>query len=405
MLQKTEEKQDKEKSEKPDRSSNRREERRDRDREDRERRRDRGERDRDRPPKESSRKDRDRYEPRTVEDEEDAYERRRLDRKLREKESSYQERLKNWEIREARKTKEYEREISKENQRRDDEQKEERRLKQFMEDYDDDRDDTKYYKGSALSRRLRERQKEMEEDDRDRRLEKRELEDLRRKLIDEGHPDPDSEARKLLNSGDGVERERDRIVSAKIKELRNDVKVKGAVVNEDSMSANSDSLPLEEIHVKSFSFTGLKLGNQNQGNGEVISPNIDLKRKKISVQDIFNANEDDEQLLAAKRRKLPTLADDTDSNQSLLSNTAKSGDSKSLTSEEKRKQIKILIEGIPTSKEELFKYAIEWTLVDNVSIVHVWSIFNDFCSHLWINVSGHGLTRRSLSTLVKKKKY
>jgi len=101
---------------------------------------------------------------------------------------------------------------------------------------------------------------------------------------------------------------------------------------------------------------------------QVITGGTDAKRKKLSVSDVFNANEDDD-ILRAKKRKLPTLIDDnTDSNLSTPSaKTAISGggDTKTLTSEEKRKQIKALIEKIPTSKEELFKYEIDWSLVDN----------------------------------------
>ena len=37
------------------------------------------------------------------------------------------------------------------------------------------------------------------------------------------------------------------------------------------------------------------------------------------------------------------------------------------TAEEKRKCIKTLIEKIPTAKEELFTYALEWKMVDSVS--------------------------------------
>ena len=50
-----------------------------------------------------------------------------------------------------------------------------------------------YFRGSALQRRLNEREKELEADERDRQREREELEDIRKKLMEEGHPDPDSE--------------------------------------------------------------------------------------------------------------------------------------------------------------------------------------------------------------------
>lgn len=55
-------------------------------------------------------------------------------------------RLKNWEGRERRKQKEYEKEKERERCREEEREKEAKRLKEFLEDYDDERDDHKYYK-------------------------------------------------------------------------------------------------------------------------------------------------------------------------------------------------------------------------------------------------------------------
>uniref|UniRef100_A0A1A8QVV0 PWI domain-containing protein n=1 Tax=Nothobranchius rachovii TaxID=451742 RepID=A0A1A8QVV0_9TELE len=140
---------------------------------------------------------RDREKKRDQEDEEEAYERRKLERKLRDKEAAYQERLKNWELRERKKARDYAKEAEREDERRREMVKEGKRLKEFLEDYDDDRDDPKYYRGSALQKRLRDREKEMEADERDRKREKEELEEIRRRLLDEGHPDPDAELRRM----------------------------------------------------------------------------------------------------------------------------------------------------------------------------------------------------------------
>ncbi|XP_028852900.1 RNA-binding protein 25 [Denticeps clupeoides] len=131
------------------------------------------------------------------EDEEEAYERRKLERKLREKEAAYQERLKNWEIRERKKVRDYSKDTEREEERRREMAKEAKRLKEFLEDYDDDRDDPKYYRGSALQKRLRDREKEVELDERDRKREKEELEEIRQRLLAEGHPDPDAELQRM----------------------------------------------------------------------------------------------------------------------------------------------------------------------------------------------------------------
>lgn len=242
------------------------------------------------------------------------------------------------------------------------------------------------YRGSALSRRLREREKEKEDDVRDRRQEKRELEELRRKLIEEGHPDPESEAQKRLNSCDN-NRDRDKIVNNKVGELSDgDIKVKGKKADdENSLSGLSENTSRSEMHVKSFTFTGInKMGHgpKQPANPILISPSGENsnpgsngeKRKKFSVQDVFNSNDDDDNSSRIKKRKLPQLTDDnTDSNQSLLSGTNKSaaslnvgenGAKINLSTEEKKKQVKSLIEKIPTTKDDLFQYTIDWTLVD-----------------------------------------
>lgn len=54
-----------------------------------------------------------------------------------------------------------------------------------------------FHRGSCLNRRLKEREKEREADARDRQREKEELEEIKRKLLDEGHPDPEAELMKV----------------------------------------------------------------------------------------------------------------------------------------------------------------------------------------------------------------
>ena len=58
----------------------------------------------------------------------------------------FQERLKNWETRENKKQKELDREKEKDRMKELEREDEARRLKEFLEDYDDERDDPKYYK-------------------------------------------------------------------------------------------------------------------------------------------------------------------------------------------------------------------------------------------------------------------
>lgn len=57
-----------------------------------------------------------------------------------------QERLRHWEGRERKRQREYEKIEQKEKERMEEQQKHALWLKQFLEDYDDERDDPKYYK-------------------------------------------------------------------------------------------------------------------------------------------------------------------------------------------------------------------------------------------------------------------
>ncbi|XP_034018025.1 RNA-binding protein 25b [Thalassophryne amazonica] len=190
---------EREKERERDKDRDRRTREREREREwDRDRSRDRSnERSKSREKSRDKEREREREKKRDQEDEEEAYERRKLERKLRDKEAAYQERLKNWEMRERKKARDYTKEAEREDERRREMIKEGKRLKEFLEDYDDDRDDPKFYRGSALQKRLRDREKEMEVDERDRKREKEELEEIRQRLLDEGHPDPDAELRRM----------------------------------------------------------------------------------------------------------------------------------------------------------------------------------------------------------------
>jgi RNA-binding protein 25 len=335
-----------------------------------------------------------------VEDE-SAFERRRIERELRKKEQSYQERLKNWEIREIRKQKEREKERTKQEQRQKTEAKEVVRLKQFVEDYNDDVDDSKYYKGSSLQRKLKEREKEKEDDERDCLEEKRELDELRQKLVDEG-----------IEVTNAPEHAMDIAVSAVTSATLLPVEKvttapefgnghfdlpqddNDADLQEEGFDALPDSRKEDEFHVKAFTLTKNAVVGSSSGGGNNVAPetcadsvtplsdgpssNQAAKKVKTSLQEVFNTADDDDSETFAKRRRLPLFDNNTDSNHSSQSNAAKSN---SLSAEDKRKQIKALIDSIPTSKEQLFKYVIDWSIVDTVSLstIFVFSFLNTIC--------------------------
>ena len=69
---------------------------------------------------------------------------------------------------------------------------------------------------------------------------------------------------------------------------------------------------------------------------------------------MFNTDDDDS-ADGSKKRKLVPLDYDDDKI-----------DKKPTTAEEKRAKIKTLIESIPTAKDELFAYSLDWSIVDQV---------------------------------------
>uniref|UniRef100_H3D3V0 RNA binding motif protein 25b n=1 Tax=Tetraodon nigroviridis TaxID=99883 RepID=H3D3V0_TETNG len=354
-------------------------------------------------------RDREREKKRDQEDEEEAYERRKLERKLRDKEAAYQERLKNWELRERKKARDYAKDSEREDERRRETVKEGKRLKEFLEDYDDERDDPKYYRGSALQKRLRDREKEMEADERDRKREKEELEEIRQRLLDEGHPNPDAELRRMEEEEEErlrrppiipepepeVERECHRDKDPEMEEgeeedfdndidnsdtkpcLKPTMRPITAAPSVSSASGNvspntpgeespcgiiiphenspPDALPLDENRPK-FGLS-LKLGTT----GSPSQPNAG-KRKKLPVDSVFNKFDDEEADEQPRKRKLVPL--DYDDDKSLGVDGAGLSNIKGANAEEKRKHIKSLIEKIPTAKPELFAYPLDWSMVD-----------------------------------------
>lgn len=146
------------------RSRSRERERREREREQRERERERererreAERKRDLEMREKEMRERDRFreEPKIVKNPkeiqrdkemaEEEYERRRAQKRAREKQDEYMSRLELWEARERKKARDYEKQREKDLRKQEKREKEAKAMKEFLEDYDDERDDPKYYK-------------------------------------------------------------------------------------------------------------------------------------------------------------------------------------------------------------------------------------------------------------------
>ncbi|CAH8507984.1 unnamed protein product [Schistosoma guineensis] len=312
---------------------------------------------------------------------------KKLEKKLREKEESYQKRLKQWEIRERKKANEYEHERDHERKRQRELQIEAQRLKEFFEDYDDNVEDPKYYRGSALHQRLKDREIEEAADERDRQKEIEQLETARRKLIEEGDPNAESIIfqmeqkmqehlrRCLLVNGDmsieSSDNQCPEAVSENLPSAEDESKnlecvVKSLETNNLSPACNGVTSEFEPAAPEETSVSLLKDGsNTFLFSMSAVEPVV---RKTASA---FADEEQDEKPKKHGLSWLPPSALKANS----ISNPSNGGDSNqndsnnlppvsALSTEEKKAIIKRIIEGIPTHKRELFAYPIDWDMVD-----------------------------------------
>lgn len=236
--------------------------------------------------------------------------------------------------------------------------------------------DAKFYKGRSMDRRINERQQEIERDEYDKEQDFKEIEELKRKLKEEG-PDKETQLLSLIKNMNPNLTDSERNES--LRQLRD-------------VAKNNPDL-LEGSKVKTFGFAGMKISSNTDGgvagsstsangsntvtippmgdmNEEDSNSQSDLRsRRLINVYDVFNANDEDEANShnGKKRRPPPnSLLEDsnTDSNVSTTS-----GQPSHMSQEEKKRQIKNLIDKIPLNKNELFNYNIDWDLLENVSFV------------------------------------
>jgi len=286
--------------------------------------------------------------------EEEEKEIKRAARKAEEKEAIYQERLRLWEAREGKKGKEYAKEAAKEKKKTEETEREARKLKEFLEDYDDERDDPKFYKGREIQRRLADREREAEKDAEDRKRELDEISELKSQIFsDPKLSDPASEFQRRLQ-----EREAQFLPDT----ARVPVPVKRAAAAAARARGPSpitlDASPSPERAPSPMEDYGADAGPPEQPSPEQEpqpAPQVkkaEPKRKlPRPVADIFNADDDDEDKPKKKMKPLPP--------------PTKVDEKKEKSADDKRKHIKSLIEKIPTDKAALFAYTVDWDLVDN----------------------------------------
>uniref|UniRef100_A0A914HJL9 RNA-binding protein 25 n=1 Tax=Globodera rostochiensis TaxID=31243 RepID=A0A914HJL9_GLORO len=275
-------------------------------------------------------------------DSDEAEEKRRLKKEVKEREESYLARLKKWEEREKRMAKLHDKEREEEKQRLKTLQKEAKKLRQFLEDYADERDDPKYYRGSALFQRKRNYEREREADARDRQEERVELEEIRKSLMEDksdglggyrgkpedGEMEENGDASGGTNSSEDVQ------------------KVAWESVGENAEGSPPPVPPEKQTSTETESPTPVKK--------TIVTT---LQQKPVVPLSMLNGvfQEDDEEevdtLHQIKKKIKPFEITREDRLQSM-------------TPEERKKMIKDLIARIPTDRAKLFAFELSWEFVD-----------------------------------------
>ncbi|KFD67707.1 hypothetical protein M514_08560 [Trichuris suis] len=287
-------------------------------------------------------------------DEDDAYERRRVERRIREKEAAFRERLAKWENREQRKAAERQEKAAKLAQLAAVEGHDRQVLRLFLEDYDDSKSDEQFYRGKALEIRLKDYREEAERDARDRQKEKEELEQLRKEIANGKNG---KENAGNVSSGGGW-----RPVCTPAGET---------IRSESAPAKGGDKASIEKVITSTvsgtvnFSLASSSSGNQPMGFAglKLGAPTTAAATNAPSVKPHFFAEDETQEEPPA--RKLVPL-EYTEEERRALIDAPYSG--VQLTAEEKRRVAKVIIEKIPTSKEELFAQEILWDYVDSYVI-------------------------------------
>ncbi|KAL7062388.1 hypothetical protein AAHC03_0567 [Spirometra sp. Aus1] len=336
-----------------------------------------------------------------VDEEEEAI-KKRLERKLREKEESYQERLRQWESRERKKLAEYEREKERERKKLEELNAEAQSLHEFFEDYDDDLEDPKFYKGSALQGRLADREVEEAADERDRQKEIEQLEAAKRKLIEERDPNAESiilqmeqkmqeHLRKSLNLDGGSTPGIHYPTFPRSSPLNN-------VDGNDESSQHADTPASAFIETsKDTANSAANSSFQNDKTDSSFKPVSPDQSRMLDQPNLSNSKNTDAQEIGRKdsgtflfsmastehtvRKPAAAFADDdleqraakptlswlppsATSSQKPLPPQPEEPHVSRLSTAEKKAVIKRIIEQIPTAKEDLFAYPIDWAIVD-----------------------------------------
>ncbi|PAA72027.1 hypothetical protein BOX15_Mlig016344g1 [Macrostomum lignano] len=314
-----------------------------------------------------------------VETDEEAAERRRME-KMMNKEQSYQQELKHWTQREKKKARDAERERERELRRRDKEAHEAREMRNFLAEYDDELDDAKFYRGDAFRGRLRERDREREQDERDRARERDEVDEARRRLLAEGREQADVEAicaeldeardahlRRYLTSSTPANATSssnqpapsDEDKKPKIVDAVDSAEVKSTIAGSVSVNGNGDGDKFRSDERNNDH------DHTSDGHRDHRTDYDDDDDDHHDHGDMMMCEENDTAEQPTQPAPPPQPQQGRSASSQASSSQAAPASAVFANEEEKKALIKRLIDGIPTAKDELFAYNLDWSIVDS----------------------------------------
>ncbi|KAI6200061.1 hypothetical protein M3Y96_00693400 [Aphelenchoides besseyi] len=273
------------------------------------------------------------------------------------KDEEYLKQLKKFEEREKRMAKQYAREDEADQNRKKTLQREAKKLMQFLEDYNDEQDDPKYYKSSAFIQRKKDYEMEREADNRDRQEEAREIAEAKAEVT-----------RELNGKNKKVNTTRDESLSPsphvplgqsrRPKEENESSKPFRYSFVEGSRTETEFNTPSKSEDWTPFSdqpSTSTAPENSKGGQPKVITT---FQSKILSqVSTVFGDDEpEDDEVHVIKKKMKPFEITAQDRIESL-------------TADERKQMIKELIDAIPSNKAELFKHEVDWSHLDNTLVV------------------------------------
>lgn len=324
---------------------------------------------------------------------------------LKEKEIAYHARLKRWEQRERSMAKKYEREERKDKDRKRLSQKEAKRLKTFLEDYDDEKDDPKFYKASQMFQRLRDYDKEREIDQKDRLQELKEIEELKKQIMEEaanddsinveeeakkrhkkmlqeeealrriradsGSPNPHQPLGQSANGEPGESSSEDESGSEKTAIKQEEPEIKQEIKEEpmDHEEGTSEMPPASHENGANGANGGgawKAIGEDSEPNAQISRPTSNGNQSQHHQQQVKK----DPSPIPIAQRLNGVFGNDDDEDEDNRKKKLKPFEitreerMQVMSVEEKKELTRQIIKKIPTNKEELFVHKIEWDQID-----------------------------------------